>query len=147
MAKYSLIVCGGTFDLFHKGHKSFILDALKTSEKVVLGITGDGYVEEFKNNLGIESFEIRKNAVQDFIKSVDATGRVKIVEINSAYEPYLETSLNYQAILVTSQTETAAKEINRKRNQNGITELDVVISPMQKADDGAVISSELETAK
>jgi pantetheine-phosphate adenylyltransferase len=141
MTKYSLIVCGGTFDLFHKGHESFIKDALAQSEGVVVGITGDEYVNEFKNNLGIESFEIRKNTAQDFIRSIGATDRTKIVKINSAYEPYLETSLNYQAIVVTSQTEAAAKEINLKRKQNGIPQLEVIISPMQKAEDGLVISS------
>ena len=105
MAKYKFIVCGGTFDLFHAGHKSFIKDALEQSEKVLLGITDDSYIQNFKNKLGVEDFQTRKFAVEQFLNSIGAGDRVQIVGISSAYEPYLETSTDYQAILVTEQTE------------------------------------------
>ena len=63
MNKYSLVICGGTFDLFHKGHKAFIKEALNLSEKVVLAITSDSYTKSFKEESGIENFEIRKNTI------------------------------------------------------------------------------------
>jgi pantetheine-phosphate adenylyltransferase len=141
MTKFNSVVCGGTFDLLHAGHKSFILDVLSYSKKITLGITSDVYIKSFKNYLGVVSFEIRKNAVEDFLKSINAKEKVKITEINSAYEPYLETSTDYQAIIVTGQTKEAAIEINKKRKQNGISELEVVLSPMKKSDDGKIISS------
>jgi pantetheine-phosphate adenylyltransferase len=141
MNKYKLVVCGGTFDLFHAGHKSFIQDALASSEKVLLGITDDGYIQNFKNNLGVEDFQSRKFAVERFLSLIGASDRVQIVGINNAYEPYLETSINYEAIIVTQQTEKAAIEINAKRLQNGIPQLEVVVSQMKKAQDGGIISS------
>jgi len=141
MNKYNLVICGGTFDLFHAGHKAFIKDALSASEKVLLGITDDRYVQGFKNNLGVEDFQTRKFAVEQFLNSIGAGDKVKIVGIGSAYEPYLETSTDYQAIVVTEQTQQVAKEINLKRQQNGIAELEVVVSSMLKAQDSELISS------
>lgn len=141
MNKYKLVVCGGTFDLFHAGHKSFIKDALASSEKVLLGITDDGYIQNFKNNLGVEDFQTRKFAVERFLSSIGASDRVQIVGINNAYEPYLETSTNYEAIVVTEQTKQAALDINAKRSQNGAPQLEVVVSLMKEASSGGIISS------
>lgn len=141
MAKYNLTVCGGTFDLFHAGHKAFIKKILKHSEKVTLGITSNLYVKSFKNNLGIEDFKVRKKAVEKFLDSIGASRRVKIVEINNAYEPYLETSTDYQAITVTLQTKKVAMEINRKRKQNNVRELKIIVVDMKLAQDGKIISS------
>ncbi|MGA2911156.1 MAG: pantetheine-phosphate adenylyltransferase [Candidatus Levyibacteriota bacterium] len=141
MGKFNLVVCGGTFDLFHAGHKAFINDVLNQAEKVLVGITSNVYVQSLKNNLGIEDFQIRKQAVQQYLKSIDASDRVQIVEINSAYEPYLETATDYRAIVVTEQTEKVAIAINAKRQQNGVSLLEIVISPMKKAEGGGLISS------
>jgi pantetheine-phosphate adenylyltransferase len=141
MSKFNLVVCGGTFDLFHSGHKAFIQDALNLSEKVLLGITEDGYVQNFKRGLGIEDFQSRKFAVEQFLNSIHASDRVKVVGISNPYEPYLETSTDYQAIIVTEQTKQVADEINGKREQNGIAKLELIISSMKKADDGNPISS------
>lgn len=141
MTKYKLTVCGGTFDLLHLGHKEFIKDALNSSEKVILGITSNLYTQSFKNSFEIEDFEVRKKAVEQFLDSIGARDRVEIVEIDSAYEPYLETSTDYQAIVVTKQTEKTALDINLKRKQNGISELDVINVFLKLAEDGDVISS------
>ncbi|HUD09730.1 MAG TPA: pantetheine-phosphate adenylyltransferase [Patescibacteria group bacterium] len=141
MNEYKLVVCGGTFDLFHAGHKAFINDALAQSEKVLLGITGNTYVQSFKNNLDIEDFSVRKKAVEQYLNSIGASEKVQVVEINSAYEPYLETSTDYQAIIVTEQTQRVVKEINVKRQQNNVPQLEIVISPMKKAEDDVLISS------
>lgn len=141
MTKFNFVVCGGTFDLLHAGHKAFIKDALKTGEKVLLGITDDSYVQNSKHNLGIEDFQTRKFAVERFLNSLGAADRVKVVGISNAYEPYLETSTDYQAIVVTEQTKQAALSINAKRKQNNIAELEIIISEMKKAQDGKEISS------
>lgn len=141
MNKFSLAVCGGTFDLFHAGHKAFIEDSLRLSEKVVLGITGDAYVNNFKNNLGIENFTVRKASVEQFLDTIGVKDRVAIIEINSAYDPYITTSPHYQAIVVTEQTEKVAKEINIQRQQNNVPALEMIISPLKKAEDGELISS------
>ncbi len=141
MAKYNLIVCGGTFDLFHAGHKAFLKKVFESSEKVLLGITSNLYTQSFKESPQIEDFEIRKKAVEHFLGSIGVLERVKIASIDNAYEPYLETSTDYQAIAVTPQTQQVALDINAKRKENGLTELEVVVIPMELAQDGTAISS------
>lgn len=141
MVKYKLLVCGGTFDLLHKGHKAFIKQILDISDKVLLGLTSDLYVQSFKSGNEIENFEARKNAVEQFLDSIGVKTRVEIVPINNAYEPYLESSIQYRAIAVTPQTQHSALDINAKRKKNFVPELEIVIIPMELAEDGKLISS------
>jgi len=141
MTKYKLLVCGGTFDLFHKGHKTFIRQVLDISDKVILGLTSDLYVQSFKNGNKIESFEVRKNTVEQFLDSINAKARVEIVAINNAYEPYMESSIRYRAIAVTPQTKHSALDINAKRKENAVPELEIIVIPMELGEDGREISS------
>lgn len=141
MAKYQLLVCGGTFDLLHKGHKAFLKKVFDSSDRVLLGITSNLYIQSFKKSSKIEDFEIRKQAVEHFLKSINVLGRFQITSIDNAYEPYLETSIDYQVIAVTSQTEKTAADINVKRKENGVPELEIIVIPMELAEDGGVISS------
>jgi len=43
--------------------------------------------------------------------------------------------------VVTEQTKQAAIEINSKRKQNGAPQLEIIVIPMKKAEDGGLISS------
>jgi pantetheine-phosphate adenylyltransferase len=141
MTKYKLTVCGGTFDLLHKGHKLFIKKTLEISDKVIIGITSDKYIHSFKNNRNIEDFNIRKQAVLNFLEATSGGEKVTIVEIDSAYEPYLESSPDYKAITVTPQTKKSALDINIKRKQNEISKLIIIMVPFLFAEDGEIISS------
>lgn len=141
MAKYDFAVCGGTFDLFHKGHEKLIEKALDSSKKTLIGITSNAYVKKFKNNSSIADFKIRKRSVLDYINKKHALEKVIIVEINSAYEPYLETSKEYDAIIVSSQTKKITHAINQKRKNNNLQQLEIVVSPDALAQDKRLISS------
>lgn len=141
MEKFNLVACGGTFDLFHAGHKAFIEQVLSQSEKVILGITNDLYVKSFKDGNNIESFEFRRNAVQDFLNSIGAKDRVEISAIDNFYGPLLTSDFNVQAVAVTSQTASMAAKINQKRKENNLSELEVIVLPLQTAEDGKVISA------
>jgi cytidyltransferase-like protein len=141
MAKFSLIACGGTFDLLHAGHKSFIQDVLSRSEKVVLGMTSDVYVRSFKDGNKIEPFVVRKKVLEQFLESISAKERVQIVSINDFYGPLLTNEFNPQAIAVTSQTEHMVSDINQKRKEKNLSELPKILIALKTADDGKVISA------
>lgn len=140
MNRYGLIVCGGTFDLLHKGHKKFIKDVLSFSDKVLLGITSNFYISQFKNP-EVEDFEKRKNSVINYLDSINSRNRVEIVSIDSAYEPLLTSEFSPKAIAVTPQTEKTAIEINQKRKNLGLPQLTVEVLEMEKAEDDEYISS------
>ncbi|MCL5435367.1 MAG: pantetheine-phosphate adenylyltransferase [Patescibacteria group bacterium] len=141
MTKYKLVVCGGTFDLLHKGHKTFLKKVFDSSDKVFLGITSNLYTQSIKKSPQIEDFEIRKQAVEQFLDSINVSERVRITSIDNAYEPYLETSTDYQVIAVTPQTRQTALDINLRRKQNDVSQLDILVIPMELAQDGKEISS------
>lgn len=141
MSKYSFIVCGGTFDLFHKGHELFLKNTLELSDKVLIGITSNKYIQTFKDNLNIEDFEIRKKAVENYLELINKKENAIIVPIDNAFEPYLETSNDYDAIYVTPHTLKAAQNINIKRKENNISDLKIEITPFIKAEDDGIISS------
>ncbi len=141
MAKYSLGVCGGTFDFFHAGHKAFISEGLKKSEEIILGITSDSYIKSFKGKEGIENFAVRKKAVEEFLESSGFKDRVKIISINNPYEPLLTKSFDPEVIFVTPQTKNTGDVINKKRKKKSLKTLKIIVLPLKKADDGKVISS------
>jgi pantetheine-phosphate adenylyltransferase len=139
MKKFKSLICGGTFDHFHKGHKAFIKKALGSADSVLIGVTSDRYVQVFKSKIEIENFNIRKKAVKDYLNFINA--KAQIISINSAYDPDLEYSKKYDSILATSTTKKIVDEINSKRIQNGIPELCIITSSMVLAEDGLEISS------
>jgi pantetheine-phosphate adenylyltransferase len=141
MAEFKLIACGGTFDLLHDGHKSFIKAALSKSQKVILGITSDIYVKSFKDGNKIESFEFRRKAVKDFLNSINAAERVQIVLIDDFYGPLLTNQFNPQAVAVTPQTEHMVLDINQKRKEKDLPELEKILLPLSVANDGKAISA------
>ena len=141
MNKYKLTACGGTFDLFHSGHKAFLQEVLSHSDRVLLGITSDSYIKSFKDGNNIESFEFRKNAVQNFLDSIGAGDRVQISAIDNFYGPLLTSDFSVQAISVTAQTAGMAEEINQKRKQNNLPELEVINISLGLAEDGNPISA------
>ncbi len=141
MTKYKLLVCGGTFDLLHAGHKAFLKKVFDISDRVLLGITSNLYTQSFKNSSQIEDFEVRRQAVEHFLDSINVSERVRITSIDNAYEPYLETSTDYQTIAVTPQTRQAALDINLRRKQNDVSQLDILVIPMELGEDGREISS------
>lgn len=141
MNKYHLVVCGGTFDLLHKGHKKFIEGILNQSKKIVLGLTSDSYTRSFKKGNKIGKFEVRKRELKRFLDSIGAGNRVKILEINDIYGPLLVKSFSPQAIFVTSQTEKTAIKINERRKVMKLSKLEIIVLPMELAEDGELISS------
>jgi pantetheine-phosphate adenylyltransferase len=141
MTNFTLVACGGTFDLLHAGHKSFIKNVLSNTEAVVLGLTSDGYVKSFKNGNSIEAFETRKKVLEQFLDSINARERVQIISIDDFYGPLLTNDFNVQAIAVTEQTEHMVLDINQKRKEKKLPELEKISIPLGMAEDGKAISA------
>lgn len=138
--KYSIVVSGGTFDHFHKGHKEFLRFQLALSKKVLVGITSDKYIETFKN-LEIESFSIRKKSLVTFLKQEGVLERVEILKIDSIFIPEKWNKLPIEALVVTDETKKSASRINKQRIENGLNALKIVSYNMILAEDRGLISS------
>lgn len=140
MKKYQLIA-SGTFDLLHKGHKSFLKKSLEFSDEVIVCITSNSYVESFKNAKDVEDYEIRKRKVIEFLESIGAIKKTTIIPIDDIYGPLLATQFDPQGIAVTPENEKNAVKINSERAKKGLPKLEIKVIPMDLAEDGKEISS------
>ena len=151
--KYNTIVCGGTFDRFHKGHRMFLAYALGLGNKLVIGLTSDDYVKKLKITCLagrreneklkiIEGFEERKQSILRFAEEEMNLDRVEIVKIEDMYGPTLSKDFACDAIVVSRDTQKGAEVINNKREEHGLRRLKVFISPLAIAEDRNLISSE-----
>lgn len=138
--KYDLIASGGTFDLLHKGHKSFLDQVVKLAYKVIVGVTSDTYVSNFKID-NSEDFKTRERNVFEYLKTLSAPNKIEILEINDIYGPVLSKNFKAGAIAVTPQTNRTAIGINEKRLEVGLPKLSIEVLEMDSAEDGGSISS------
>lgn len=150
MKKFTAVVCGGTFDLLHAGHKYFLKQILAVSEKVVIGLTSDKYVQEYKPNKGVASYVDREKNLKLFLKSVgvglspEGSGpegqSATIVSIDDFYGPLLDPDLQVDALAISDHRENAMK-INSMRQSRGLPPLEIVEFNLWRGEDRGKVSS------
>lgn len=126
----SLVVCGGTFDHFHKGHKSFLRFILSLSNKIILGLTTEKYTRNKKLNNSIENYSERKNSIEEFFRKENALNRLEIEPIDNLFIPKKWEMLNIDAIAVSENTRKGAQIINQDREKRGLFQLKVIVAPV-----------------
>lgn len=139
--EFNLVICGGTFDHFHKGHRKFLEFALSLSSKLILGLTSDMYAVNKELSFAIQSYEERKKAIEEFLEKENFLERVEVIKINDIFGPTLSENFKAQAIIVSSSTLKGAEIINEYRKKQGLSEFKIVIHPTVLGQDGKQISS------
>ena len=71
MKKYKVGYTTGVFDMFHIGHLNVLKKAKEQCEYLIVGVSTDNLVKEYKNKTPIIPYEERK-AIVESIKYVDA---------------------------------------------------------------------------
>lgn len=64
MKKYNIGYTTGVFDLFHIGHLNLLRNAKEQCEYLIVGVSTDALVKEYKHRCPFISFEERKAIVQ-----------------------------------------------------------------------------------
>lgn len=133
-------VCfSGTFNVLHKGHKFLIDKAFQ-----IAGEKGTVYIGVTKGQLltkkeFIIPFDERVNAIRKYLESKGFEKRSVIRAIYDRYGPAVYEE--YDIIMVSPSTLENAKDINKKRVNNGKTPLKIVKTPFVVAEDKKPISS------
>ena len=131
-------VCvGGTFDLFHNGHKKLLKKAIElagVNGSIFIGITSDRMTEKKGR---IASFEKRKKSIKQYLS--EEGKRAIIQSITDKFGPSIDG--DYDAIVVSPETKPTAEEINQKRKQLGKKPLRIVVIPFVLSEDNQPISS------
>lgn len=131
-------VClGGTFDILHEGHKALIKRACETGKEVFIGLATD----ELAKKLGkeVRKYREREKELKNFLKANGWDKKAKIVPLESIYGTATEEE--FDAIVVSPETEKRAKEINEIRRKRGLKELKIIKIPFVFANDGIAIST------
>ena len=132
--KYSKVAVGGTFDKFHDGHKKLLSTAFEIGDRVEIGVTSDAF-GGLKGD--IDSCEERmKNLKYFFSDKTDFT----VVPLEDQYGTTIYDG-DFEAIVVSAETEPTAVEINKIRVSKGMKPLDIVVISFVLAYDGTPISS------
>ena len=131
---------GGTFDILHAGHKALLQRALEAGDIVLIGLTTDARASKSRNKTQINTYNIRLTNLQDLLKSMKSLDRFQIVPLENDWGPSVVDE-DFEAIIVSDETKSTAQKINKIRSAEGKSELEIVIVPMIKAQDGNRISS------
>ncbi|WP_458455976.1 phosphopantetheine adenylyltransferase [Methanobrevibacter sp.] len=131
---YDKVAVGGTFDKFHDGHKKLLETAFEIGNRIEIGVTSD----EFGGLKGdIDSCEERMSNLKSFFAD---KSDFEVIPLNDPYGTTIFDS-DFEAIVVSEETEPTAIEINNIRVSKGMDPLDIVVVSFVLAYDGTPISS------
>ena len=136
---FDTIATGGTFDILHKGHYTLLLKAFEVGKQVIIGISSDNYATIKKKKITNE-YPIRLKNLKRFIEDKFNKSNYSIYELNDFYGPTVLTN-DVQAIVTTEGTKENCIKINELRKSKGLPQLEIIIVPLVKDQDGKVISS------
>ena len=132
--KYDKVAVGGTFDKFHDGHKKLLSTAFELGNRVEIGVTSDA----FGGLTGdIDSCKERMSNLRSFF--ADKSDFV-VIPLNDPYGTTIHDA-EFEAIVVSEETEPTAVEINKIRVSKGMDPIDIVVVSFVLDYDGNPISS------
>ena len=132
--KYNKVAVGGTFDKFHDGHKKLLSTAFELGREIEIGVTSDAF-GGLKGD--IDSCKVRMGNLKAFFS--DKSNFV-VVPLEDPYGTTIYDG-DFDAIVVSEETEPTAVEINEIRVSKGMKPMDIVVVSFVLAYDGTPISS------
>ena len=132
--RYSKVAVGGTFDKFHDGHKKLLSTASELGNRIEIGVTSDAF-GGLKGE--IDSCEERMNNLKLFFKD---KSNFRVVSLDDPFGTTIYEA-DFDAIVVSEETEPTAMKINEIRLSKGMNPLDIIVVSFVLAEDGNPISS------
>lgn len=137
--KFNHVVCGGTFDHLHAGHKELLKACFRAGKRISVGLTTRAMVRHKLFSNSIESYAIRESYITRFAASRAA--QVSVIKLTDIYGTTL-TDGTIDAIYVTKETFPGAEKINEQRVRIGMKPLSIIIIPFALDENGERIASE-----
>lgn len=137
---FETVAVGGTFDLFHRGHRALLKKAFKVGNRVLIGLCSDDFVKKMSKPHGIASYAKRLEELKNLLKKNGVLERAEIMPLDDAYGITLSDK-RINAIVVSEETESRARQINEKRESMGMAPLPIVTVSMILSEDHYPISS------
>ena len=139
MSKLSLIAMGGTFDIIHRGHLTLLSTAFEISEKVIIGLTSDEFVQK-KGKNPIHKYDERLKNLTSIIFKKFPNSYFEISQLNNDFGPAV-LQKEVQALVVSDETKNQGDILNKLRFERNLSPVEVIVVPMSLAKDGERIST------
>ena len=139
MSKFSLIAMGGTFDIIHRGHLTLLSTAFEISEKVIIGLTSDEFVQK-KGKNPIHKYDERLKNLTSIIFKKFPNSYFEISQLNNDFGPAV-LQKEVQALVVSDETKNQGDILNKLRSERNLSPVEVIVVPMSLAKDGERIST------
>lgn len=139
MSKFSLIAMGGTFDIIHHGHITLLSTAFDISEKVIIGLTSDEFVQK-KGKNPIHKYDERLKNLASIIFKKFPNSYFEISQLNNDFGPAVFEK-EVQALVVSDETKNQGNILNKLRTERNISPVEIIVVPMTLAKDGKRIST------
>jgi pantetheine-phosphate adenylyltransferase len=137
---FNEVAIGGTFDVLHRGHKILLRTAFRAGDRVLIGLSRNGFVRRLVKNHRVDPYPKRKRELVSFLKRERLLDRAKIIPLDDPYGPTINDS-TVRALVVSRMTKKMADKINTIRRRRGLKPLPVVSIGMVVAEDFEPISS------
>jgi len=134
------VAVGGTFDEFHRGHRTLLLKAFEVGERVLVGLCSDRLVEGLSKPHVTASYEQRLKELKRFLQERGLLDRAEIMPLNDPFGVTLSEG-RVEALVVSRETERMAVKINEERRRRGLAPLQIVVIDMVPSENHAPIST------
>ena len=139
MSKFSLIAMGGTFDIIHRGHLTLLENAFDISDKVIIGLTSDEFVQK-KGKNPIHKYDERLKNLTSIIFKKFPNSYFEISQLHNDFGPAVFEK-EVQALVVSDETKNQGNILNKLRTERNLSPVEIVVVPMTLAKDGKRIST------
>jgi len=135
------VALGGTFDPIHDGHRALFERAFELGD-VTVGLTSDDLAPSTRHDeRRVRPFDQRRTDLEVELAKL-AGENDRDWEVRELSEPTgIATEPQFDALIVSPETETGGKRINEIRRERGHDPLRLEVVPHVLADDGDIISS------
>ncbi len=123
--------------MIHAGHEALLRRALSAGRRVLVGLCTDKFARSMKGGK-VKPYETRRRALLRFFGK--QAHRVEIAAISDPFGPALKDRA-LGAVIVSTETEAGAAELNRRRKRLGLKPLKIISIPLVYAQDLKKISS------
>ena len=136
MNKYRVGYTTGVFDMFHIGHLNILRRAKEQCEYLIVGVSTDELVKEYKNKTPIIPFEERAEIVQ----SIDCVDRVIAQENRDKYEAWRELKFDVMFVGDDWKGKPLFMKVEEEFKKVGV---DVVYFPYTKDTSSTILREKL----